>query len=125
VPGLINNVPNHIRIYAVNALGTSNASSVITVTPVYAVPSSPTIAQLRRGVKQLTVSFTLPANNAAPITNVYYSLDNGATKVPCNKLTSPIVISNLVTGQSYTVTLYAQNEVGFSLASNAMTAVVL
>lgn len=125
VPGLINNVPNHIRIYAVNALGTSNASSVITVTPVYAVPSSPTIAQLRRGVKQLTVSFTLPANNAAPITNVYYSLDNGATKVPCNKLTSPIVISNLVTGQSYSVTLYAQNEVGFSLASNAMTAVVL
>lgn len=125
IDGLTNGVAYSIRLCAFNALGTSLPSSAISVTPLYNVPSAPILTRVTRGVKKLTLSFISSSPNGSPITNYLYSFDGGATKIPTGKLNAPINILNLVSGQSYTVTLYAMNEVGFSLASNAITSVVL
>lgn len=125
ITGLSNGTLYSLKFKASNILGDSPLSGAMTVTPIYAVPTAPQITRISAGVKRMTILFKTSTENGAAITSYYYSIDNGVTKVNLNSLTSPVVVSNLTSFYSYTVTMYAENEVGFSAASNAITVTIL
>jgi intracellular multiplication protein IcmE len=124
ITGLVNGTTYNIQFIAVNAIGNSPLSIAKSVIPIYDVPSAPTITKVTPGIKSATVSFTAATPNGSSVKAYYYSVDNGDTLINANKLTSSIVISNLTSFLTYTITLYAENDVGYSVASNALTVTI-
>jgi len=85
-------------------------------------PQAPTITQVTPGNGLLSVDFTAPSSNGgAAVTNYQYSTDgiNYVSRSP-NSTTSPLIISGLSNGMSYSVTLKAVNSVGAGTASTAV-----
>jgi alpha-tubulin suppressor-like RCC1 family protein/uncharacterized protein YjbI with pentapeptide repeats len=124
ITGLVNDVSYNIQFIAVNSIGNSPLSLARTITPKYAAPGAPIISRVSTGIGNMTVTFTASTPNGSAIKAYYYSLDNGQTLVNINKLTSPFTISNLTSFLTYTVTLYGENDLGYSPASNGITATV-
>lgn len=88
-----------------------------------AVPDAPTINSITPGDGTLSINFTAPnRDGGATITNYSYSID-GVNYTPFSPAgtSSPVVISNLTGGTSYTVTIKAINSVGSSVASNSVS----
>ncbi|MFM9023918.1 MAG: S8 family serine peptidase, partial [Planctomycetaceae bacterium] len=87
-------------------------------------PSAPAITGITPASGRLTVAFSPPSSNGgATITNYQYSLDGGGSWVaPAPAVTtSPLVITGLVNGQTYSVRLRAVNAAGPGAASAAVT----
>ena len=95
---------------------TGGPSAVRASTSVLAdVPSAPTSLTVTPEVGQLTLAFAPPASDGgSPILNYEYSIDGGATWVARTPAatSSPIVISQLNQGTTYSVTLRAINAAG-------------
>lgn len=88
-------------------LGTWSSSSQVTIP---GAPSAPTVGTLVAGNGKLTVPFTAPSGNGGfPITDYDYSTNDGSTWTSSGSVTSPIVISGLTNGTSYTVRLRAKS----------------
>jgi hypothetical protein len=88
-------------------LGTWSSSSLVTIP---GGPSAPTVGTLVAGNGKLTVPFTAPSGNGGtPITDYEYSTNDGSTWTSAGSVTSPIVISGLTNGTSYTVRLRAKS----------------
>ncbi|CAB4636686.1 unannotated protein [freshwater metagenome] len=88
-------------------LGTWSSSSLVTIP---GAPSAPTVGTLVAGNGKLTVPFTAPTGNGGfPITDYEYSTNDGSTWTSSGSVTSPIVISGLTNGTSYTVRLRAKS----------------
>ena len=121
IAGLTNGSVYNFRISAVNLVGQGTASSVATATPSTA-PGAPTGASAVRGNAQATVSFTAPASDGGSAITSYTvtSSPGGFTGTGSG---SPIVVSGLTNGTSYTFTVTATNPAGTSPASAATTAV--
>ncbi|AOY55532.1 hypothetical protein A4Z71_00470 [Candidatus Rhodoluna planktonica] len=86
-------------------------------------PDAPTIGSIAAGDGQLSVPFTAPANNGgATISNYKYSVDGGGTWVSAGSTSSPIVITGLTNGTSYSVKLLAVNTAGDGSASGSVSA---
>jgi len=86
-------------------LGTWSASSAPTIP---GGPSAPTMGTLVAGNGKLTVPFTAPSGNGgSPITDYQYSTDGGSTWTSAGTVSSPIVISGLTNGTSYSVRIRA------------------
>jgi hypothetical protein len=120
INGLVNGTTYSIIVKAENALGSSRWSLPIQVTPIYDVPSAPFIIGITPLTGRIKVYFNTSIPNGSPIKSYYYSFDNGVTLVNLNTLRSPVFISNLENYKLYTVKLYAENDVGFSVASNTI-----
>jgi hypothetical protein len=86
------------------------------------VPSAPTILFITEANEQLIVSFIQNTDGGAPITAYEYSLDNGLTFQNGNTTSSPLRITGLTNGDSYTVILRAINRVGSGPNSSPVTA---
>ena len=87
------------------------------------VPAAPTAASATAGNTQATVSFTAPANDGgSPITG--YRVVSSPGNVQATGSASPITVTGLVNGTSYTVTVFAINAEGDSLPSAPSNAVV-
>ena len=74
-----------------------------------------------------TISFTAPASDGGlPITNYYYSIDNGVTWIARSPASaaSPLVIPGLVNGRSYTIKLSAVNSAGAGNPSDGLSVTV-
>jgi hypothetical protein len=75
-------------------------------------PSAPSIGSITAGDQQLSVAFTAPSSNGgATITNYEYSTDGGSqwtARNPAN-ITSPLLISGLLNGNTYDVKIRALN----------------
>jgi len=87
------------------------------------LPGAPSGLTITPGDSQLSVAFTAPSfDGFTSITNYEYSLDGGAwvTRSPASTA-SPLVISGLNNGQTYSVRLRAVNGVGGGTASTAVT----
>jgi len=85
-------------------------------------PGAPTITGITAGDGSLSVAFTPPASNGgATISNYEYSTD-GNTYVARSPAStnSPLVISGLINGTAYPVTLKAVNSVGAGTASTSV-----
>lgn len=81
-------------------------------------PAAPSNLVATRGNGQLSIAFTPGADNGNPITNYKYSLDGVTyTALSPADATSPVTITGLNNGTTYTVYLKAVNSVGDSPAS--------
>lgn len=87
------------------------------------LPVAPIITGVTTGDGTATISFTAGATNGRPITSYQYSL-NGGSYLSIGTTTSPITISGLTNGSSYTVRLRAVNVVGISAPSALSSAFV-
>ncbi len=123
---LTNGTAYTFSVIATNSVGDSPASaSSISVTPTAPAgsPGAPTNVTAVAGNGQATISFTPPADNGGnPVTEYKVTSQPGGITVTGTK--SPITITELTNGTSYTFTVQAINSAGSSAASAASSAVV-
>jgi len=124
VTGLTNGTAYTFKVTSTNAIGTSAlslASNSVTPSATLSVPGAPTIGTATAGAGSVSLTFTPPASDGgAAITN--YVATSTPSNITGSSATSPITISGLTNGTSYTFKVKAQNSQGFSaesLASNA------
>jgi len=122
VSGLSNGNAYTCTVTATSNAGTSAASAGAGVTP-STVPGAPTGVAATAGNAQASVSFTAPASNGGATITSYRATSNpgGFTATAA---ASPIVVSGLTNGNSYTFTVTATNIKGTgspSTASNSVT----
>ena len=101
-----------------------NDAGQVRIYSVPAAPTAPTISSVIAANGSLTVAFTAGTDGGSPITNYKYSID-GTNYVALNPAatTSPFTISGLTNGTSYSVSIKAVNEIGDSIASNAVAGI--
>jgi titin len=96
----------------------ANAASLAPAT----TPTAPTSLIATPGNRSVSVAFTPAADGGSNITNYEYSIDDGGTWAETSAgTTSPVRISGLRNGTTYTLKLRAVNAVGNGAASSAST----
>ena len=125
ITGLSNGTTYTVKLRAVNAVGTSAASSSVTAAPQAVAPSAPTALAATRGDASISIAFTAGANGGAAISNYEYELNGSGTWVAFSpaQTSSPVTISSLTNGTAYTVKLRAVNTAGSGAASSATSSV--
>ena len=113
---LTNGSTYEFMVYAVNRVGQSDYSQLVSAVPSATAPkapSAPTISMVDTSESQtLTITYALGSANGSTITNLSYSLNAGAT---WQSVTSnPIVITDLTNGFGYAFRLRATNFFGNS-----------
>ena len=121
ISGLTNGTVYNIKLEGINTYGAGAASAQVTITP--GIPAPPTSLSGTPGDTTATISFTPGANNGSAITNYQYSVDGGSTFTAFSptQSTSPVTISGLTDGVSYSIKLKAVNANGISTASSTVT----
>lgn len=86
-------------------------------------PAAPFDVSATPGDGNIRISFTAGDDGGSAITNYEYSLDGGESWTPVDpaSTTSPLTISGLTTGTTYTIALRAVNAVGPGASSTAVT----
>ena len=124
--GLLSGSSYSFQVAAINSIGTGpypNANSA---------PKQPTIGTVVPATtsnnggavylpNELSVPFTLSNTGNSTITGFQYSLDGGTTWVTAAQQSSPLLISGLTDGTSYTVQIRSYNDWGWTLSSNSGT----
>jgi len=90
--------------------------------PIVGVPDAPTNVSAAPGDGSATVSFDAPAANGSPITG--YTVTSSPGGVTGTGDGSPVTVSGLTNGTSYTFTVVANSAAGPSAASDPSNAVV-
>ena len=116
VTGLTNGTSYTFTVVATNAIGNSLPSAISnSVTPT-TVPDVPTNIVAEAGDAQAIVSFTPPANDGgSAITS--YTVTSTPGNISQTSTASPITVTGLTNGTSYTFTVVATNAIGNSLPS--------
>jgi len=86
-------------------------------------PNAPTIGTATGGDAQASVAFTAPANVGGSTITAYYAVSN-PSQITVSGSSSPITVTGLSNGTSYTFSVWALNSYGpspFSSASNSVT----
>ena len=117
VTGLTNGMTYTFTVTATNAAGTSPASaksnSVKPVGPTAPLP--PASVKATAGNAQATVTFTAPADGGSPITG--YTVTSSPGGITQSGTGSPIIVTGLTNGTTYTFTVTATNAIGTGTAS--------
>lgn len=117
VTGLTNGTQYFCSVYATNSKGSGTNSATLPVTPLSAsVPGAPTIGTATAGNAQLSVSFTAPSSTGGSAI-LYYTATCGAKTAVGTS--SPIVVTGLTNGTTYTCSVKATNSIGSSAASSS------
>lgn len=115
ITGLPNGTSQSVTLRALNAVGSSGPSSAVSVTPL-APPGPPTVTSIDWDDTTASIYFTPPVSDGgAPITTYEYSLDAGGNwnaRADGGTTASPLVVSGLTTGTTYSVDLRALNSAG-------------
>lgn len=124
VPGLTNGTAYSFTVRATNAEGDSSESRPSNaVTPVATVPDAPTMLRATPDNQRAVVTFIPPVNNGGePITSYAAVATPGGQSAAGPG--SPLTVSGLTNGVSYTFSVHATNAVGASAesaTSNACT----
>lgn len=125
ITGLTAETQYLVSIRAINSVGSGLISNEVAGTP-SETPSAPTITSIIPSDGTLTVNFTAPSYTVDnTITNYQYSLDGSITWESLNPAdsTSPISITGLANGVSYSVTIRAVAPNAFGETSNAVEAI--
>ncbi|CAH1213390.1 hypothetical protein PAECIP111893_03680 [Paenibacillus plantiphilus] len=121
ISGLTNGTTYYFIVKAGNSGGLSAASNEAATTPA-AVPAVPTSVRAIAGNGQATISFTSPTDNGGyAITSYEVTASSGS--IVRSGASSPITVTGLTNGVSYTFTVKAINQVGSSRSSSASNAV--
>jgi hypothetical protein len=121
ITGLDNGTTYTFTVVATNSVGDSVGSSSPPVIPA-TVPDAPTSVSATAGNQQATVSFAVPANGGSPITE--YSVKSIPEGFKAIVSSSPVTITGLTNGISYTFTVVATNSIGDSVESSASSPVI-
>jgi len=114
-----NHFDGTLHNFGLNATATSNWVNGFVIPK---VPGTPTAVSAEAGNKQVIVNFTAPSSDGgSPINDYTVTYNPGGIKVTGR--TSPVVISGLTPGQSYTFTVTANNNMGGGVPSAATAAV--
>lgn len=117
VTGLSNGTAYTFSVTATNGIGTSVASGASnSVTPTTTVPDAPTGVSATTDNAQASVSFSAPANDGGSAIDSYTATCGGFT---ASGSASPLTVTGLTNGTSYTCTVTAHNATGNSVASAA------
>ena len=122
VSGLTNGTSYTFTVTATNSVGTSSVSSTSNAVTPKGTPSAPTSTYATAGNAQATVSFSTPSNNGGASIS-YYTLTASPGGQYITGYGSPMTITGLTNGTSYTFTVTATNSVGASPSSSASNAV--
>jgi hypothetical protein len=122
VPSLLNGTAYSITLRAVNGVGPGAASAPVSVTP-RTVPAAPTGLVATAGSGSASIAFTPGAANGSAITNYQASKDNGATWTSLSPAgtSSPVTVTGLTNGTTYSLRLRAVNEAGVGAASTSVS----
>jgi predicted RNA-binding protein with TRAM domain len=121
ITGLTNGTMYAVSVVATNATGSGIASSPrVQVTPL-ARPGAPTLSSLTPGDAFLTLGYSPGSAGSSAITGYQYQL-NGGTWQTASSTTSPLTISGVTNGTSYTVALRAVSDAGVGTASGTLSA---
>ena len=122
ITGLTNGTPYTVKLRAVNENGdgaeSAESNSVTPNIPVSTTPDAPTSLLATAGNTQISVAFTAGASGGSDITGYKYSVNGGAYTTAV-QTASPIIITGLTNGTSYTVKLKAVNANGDGAESAA------
>ncbi|TNJ59071.1 hypothetical protein FE784_37635, partial [Paenibacillus hemerocallicola] len=122
ITGLTNGTTYYFIVKAGNSGGLSAASNEAIATPA-AVPDAPIHVTAVAGDGQANVSFTAPTDHGGyAITSYEVTASTGG--IVRSGASSPITVTGLTNGVSYTFTVKAINQVGRSMASAASNAVI-
>ncbi|MBV6716289.1 S-layer homology domain-containing protein [Paenibacillus chitinolyticus] len=122
VQNLLNGTTYFFTVKAGNSGGMSGESNQANATPA-TVPAAPTNVSAVAGNGEATVTFTAPTDNGgSAITG--YEVTASSGNVVVTGAASPIVITGLRNGTSYTFTVKAINGVGKSVPSAKTNAVI-
>ena len=119
VTGLTNGTTYQVQIRAVNSLGSGKSTESITASTPLEISSAPSITSVTGGNPTLSVAFT--AGSGGTITNYEFSTNGGTTWQVRNPVsaTSPLTISGLTNGTSYSVKIRGVTAAGSGVASDA------
>jgi len=115
------NTVYYFRAYAANSVGTSTGVITSTTTLPWTVPSAPISVSATPGNQSATVSFTPGSNGGSSI--IYYLASSTPGNIIATSTGSPIIMTGLTNGTSYTFQVYAVNVFGTSTPSSASSAV--
>lgn len=118
----------NFTVIARNKVGNSAPSNVSnSVFPRIVVPGAPIIISSAAGNSEVTISFSLDSSSwgGVGVTIANYTVVTSDINVPrVTRTASPITISGLTNGQSYTFTVFATNLVGQGPSSGSSTATI-
>ena len=125
VSGLTNNTPYTFTVTATNGAGFTGPGATSNTVYPGVVPGSPTGVKATAGNGQAKVTFTAPTSKGTSAISSYTVTPSsgGNNGTPVQGSSSPITVSGLTNGQSYTFTVTANNESGPGLPSSASSAV--
>jgi hypothetical protein len=125
VTGLSNGTSYSFTVTATNIGGSSAPSSPSnSVIPTATVPGAPVIGIATAGNSQASVSFTPPADTGGGAIS-YYTVTSTPGSVTATGASSPIIVTGLNNGTTYTFTVTASNSGGKSASSGASNSVSL
>ncbi|MCU1533836.1 MAG: fibronectin type protein, partial [Glaciihabitans sp.] len=119
IGGLTNGTVYYVSVVATNPAGYGDASSPRVAVVPLAKPSAPAISSITPANTFLTVNFSAGSAGSSAITGYQYSLNSGAW-VSVTTTASPLVISGLTNGVTYSVVLRAVNQSGPGASSTAV-----
>lgn len=126
--GLSGGTNYRFRVSAINAMGTSPASTASASILALTASAAPVLTSIVSGSQQLTINFTLGSDGGSAVTSIEYSTDGGSSWYPISGISSGAVITSpsndntvsLVNSTPYPVTLRASNG-AYSANSNTIT----
>jgi hypothetical protein len=117
--GLTNGTAYTFTVYATNSKGNSATSVASAAVTPAAAAAAPTALVATRGNASASIAFTPGATGGGTISNYKYSTDGGSsfTAFSPAQTTSPVSITGLTNGTTYSVALRAVTQVGDGDAS--------
>ena len=118
VTGLTNGTSYIFTMTATNASGTSDPSDPSALVLVNPVPFAPTNLQVIPSSGSVSISFSYP------LYAISYTITSSPGGITASGTSSPIVVTGLTNGTSYTFTTIATNASGISPVSNSLSVLV-
>jgi hypothetical protein len=118
IPSLSNGTAYYVEVTASNAAGTGMASAPRELVTPLARPAAPTLGALTMGDGTISAPFTAGSAGDRAITGYQYSVDGGLSWQAASSSTSPIMITGLTDGTTYTVAIRAVSSAGVGATSN-------
>ncbi len=114
ITGLTNGTAYTFTVFATNLVGKGVASTASSAVTPATVPNVPNIVSVIGGNQQVTVSFNAPSSNGGATITSYSVIPyiNGVAQPTTTGSASPIIVTGLTNGTTYTFAVFATNRVG-------------